>query len=221
MTRGAMTGKRAPQIEARIHALVVGTTRLGPGYRAGVWFQGCPFRCRGCIAPDTLRFDGGVTMEVGEIIGAIEADCRIDGVTCSGGEPFAQPEALASLLAGVRDRCGIIVFSGYRLEHLRSRGTRHRAVAAALRLIDVLIDGVYVEERNNSHTQMSGSDNQRIHFLTDRYADDRYFETYDRASFEVLPTVSGEAMLIGIPTRQSSDVWEILGTTTGLPGGNE
>eukprot|EP01031_Cornospumella_fuschlensis_P012437 gene12437-15196_t len=32
---------------------------LGPGLRAVIWVQGCPFRCSGCVAPETLPFFGG------------------------------------------------------------------------------------------------------------------------------------------------------------------
>ena len=156
-------------------------------------------------------------MDVGEIVREIRDDSRIEGVTCSGGEPFAQAEALAAILRGVRSsQCGTIVFSGYRLEYLRQRAAREPAIAEALGLIDVLIDGVYMEERNNSHLRMRGSDNQRIHFLTDRYMNDKaYFETYDRESFEVQPTISGETMLVGVPSRRVSEVWTILGPTGG------
>ena len=194
---------------------MIGTTRLGPGYRAGIWFQGCPFRCPGCIAPDTLETDSGIAMDVGEIIQAIEADSRIEGITCSGGEPFAQPQALTAILRGLQNsQHGVIVFSGYKLAYLRQRGASESAIADALAQIDVLIDGVYIQERNSSDMQMRGSDNQRIHFLTDRYANDRsYFETYNREAFEIRPTVSGETMLIGVPTRQASALWTILGTT--------
>ena len=91
---------------------------------------------------------------------------------------------------------------------------RDSAVADALRLIDVLIDGVYVESRNNGHLGMHGSDNQRVHHLTDRYKGESYFETYDRDRFEMRPAISGETMLVGVPSRRASDLWTILGPTT-------
>lgn len=202
-------------ITVRIHALVIGVTRLGPGRRAGIWFQGCPFRCRGCITPGALSFAGGTEMDVTEVIRALRRSGDLDGVTCSGGEPFAQPEALAAILDATRClRYGNVVFSGYQLEYLRSLGLRDPAIAKALGLIDVLVDGIYIEERNRGHTWMRGSDNQRIHFLTDRSREEgEYFERYDRESFEIRPTVVGEAMLIGVPSRRAGDVWNILGAT--------
>ena len=208
--------------EARIHAVLVGATRLGPGRRAVVWFQGCPFRCRGCITPDALSFDGGTVMDVEEVVRGINTRGGIDGVTCSGGEPFAQPEALAAILHGTRRlRLGSIVFSGYELDCLRRLGSRRPAVADALALVDVLIDGVYIEAANVSKTGLRGSDNQRIHFLTDRGRSELdYFSTYDRGAFEILPTTAGEAMLVGVPNRRAGSVWQILGTA-GRAGGND
>ena len=126
-------------------------------------------------------------MDVEEIIRTIGTDDRIEGVTCSGGEPFAQPQALAAILGGLRNsQHGVIVFSGYRLEYLRQRGASEPDIANALGLID----GVYIEKRNASHTQMRGSDNQRIYFLTDRYETERsYFETDGRRTTIFYPSL--------------------------------
>ena len=210
------------KVEARIHAVVVGSARLGPGRRAVVWFQGCPFRCRGCITPGALSFDGGTVMDVGEVVRGINTGGDVDGVTCSGGEPFAQPDALAAILRGTRRlRLGSIVFSGYELDDLRRLGSHRPAVADALALVDVLIDGFYIEAANVSKMGLRGSDNQRIHFLTDRGREELdYFSTYDRAAFEILPTAAGEAMLVGVPSRRAGSVWQILGAA-GRAGGND
>src|SRR5262249_36419180 len=37
-------------------------TVLGPGTRAVLWVQGCPLRCPGCVAPETLPFAGGTAV---------------------------------------------------------------------------------------------------------------------------------------------------------------
>ena len=132
------------------------------------------------------------------------------------------PMALTAILRGLRNsQRGVIVFSGYKLEYLRQRGTLEPAITDALELVDVLIDGVYIEALNSGDMQMRGSDNQRIHFLTDRYANEQsYFETYNREAFEIRPTVSDETMLIGVPTRRASELWTILGATNELTGEN-
>ena len=156
-------------------------------------------------------------MDVDEVIREIQADGRIEGVTCSGGEPFAQADALAAILGGLQTpECGTIVFSGYRLEHLMRRSQHDVAIAKALAQIDVLIDGVYLEEKNKSRSTMRGSDNQRVHYLTERYKGEHaYFDGYDRDAFEMRATNFGDTMLVGVPSRRAVDVWTILAPSKG------
>ena len=42
-------------------------TVLGPGVRAVLWVQGCPLRCPGCVAPETLPFAGGEVVQVSRL----------------------------------------------------------------------------------------------------------------------------------------------------------
>jgi anaerobic ribonucleoside-triphosphate reductase activating protein len=42
-------------------------TVLGPGRRAVLWVQGCPFRCPGCVAPETQAFRGGESVDVASL----------------------------------------------------------------------------------------------------------------------------------------------------------
>lgn len=144
-------------------------TALGPGRRAVLWVQGCPLRCRGCVAAETLPFDGGTPATVGELAQWLGALPDIEGVTLSGGEPFAQAAALAALLDAVRERrpdFGAMAYSGFRHEALTRGTSGQRALLARL---DLLIDGPYVAARH-APLLWRGSSNQRIHLLTDRYA---------------------------------------------------
>jgi anaerobic ribonucleoside-triphosphate reductase activating protein len=90
-----------------------------------------------------------------------------DGLTLSGGEPFDQPQALARLIALLRERyveLEVLAYSGYLLEELQQAGS---AVAELLRAIDMLIDGAYREEMPCTLI-WRGSDNQRLHLLSPR-----------------------------------------------------
>ena len=69
----------------------------GPGIRAVVWVQGCPFRCEGCFNERFLPFSPAQQVSVSELAGTILSLPGIDGVTFSGGEPFAQAGPLAEL----------------------------------------------------------------------------------------------------------------------------
>src|SRR5712691_11077886 len=62
---------------------------LGPGIRAVIWVQGCPLRCAGCLAAETLPFEGGTAMPVDQLASWLTSLSGIEGVTFSGGEPFA------------------------------------------------------------------------------------------------------------------------------------
>lgn len=211
MTASAFPGTRPGAQAATLHAVVLGTTRLGPGNRAAVWFQGCPFRCPNCIAPDTLSAEGGSEMYVETLWQRIHAAGPFDGLTCSGGEPFAQPAALAALARKAKDHgLNVIVFSGYKYAALRTKGSRDNAVAAALDAVDVLIDGIYVDHLNED-TGMRGSRNQGIHFLSDRLRDHRsYFETYDKNAFELRPDALGDTALVGVPSKATGRLWQTL-----------
>jgi len=148
----------------------VGTRALGPGLRSVVWVQGCPFRCAGCIAPGWIPGDGGRRVPVADLAEELLADQEVTGLTFSGGEPMLQAAALADLAGHARDRrdLTLIVFTGFRLDELRRRPPGP-GVADLLGQADVLIDGRYVAARNDDRG-LRGSDNQRVHLLTDRLA---------------------------------------------------
>jgi anaerobic ribonucleoside-triphosphate reductase activating protein len=143
---------------------------LGPGTRAVIWVQGCPLRCHDCIAQETLSFDGGTRMSVAELAGWLCSLTDVEGVTFSGGEPFAQAAPLALLLDQVRaTRPGFTAmsYSGFTLAALR-RGTA--AQRDLLDRLDLLVDGPYQVTRHGD-LRWRGSSNQRLIPLSDRYRD--------------------------------------------------
>ncbi|MFJ6982424.1 MULTISPECIES: 4Fe-4S single cluster domain-containing protein [unclassified Streptomyces] len=75
---------------------------LGPGRRLVLWFQGCGLACAGCMSRHTWDAEGGRTTTVGALLRLWEAALErgAEGLTVSGGEPLAQPEALGALLRG-------------------------------------------------------------------------------------------------------------------------
>ena len=146
-------------------------TVLGPGTRAVVWVQGCPFRCQGCVVPESLPFAGATEMSPEALAHELLALDDIEGLTFSGGEPFAQALLLAQfidVLRADRPEWSFLSYSGFTIEHLATRGTPGQH--SLLQRLDVLIDGPYVQSR---HTDLiwRGSDNQRVLFLTSRYRD--------------------------------------------------
>lgn len=182
---------------SRVHFPV---TTLGPGRRVGIWFQGCSIRCPGCISADTW-VKREPDLPVADLLQNIrEWLSQCDGVTISGGEPFEQPDALADLLGAIRAEWdpNVLVYSGLDFEGLRE----HPLVLSGL--IDALISEPFLQEEAQTKP-LRGSDNQRLHFLTERGR--RLFAQYDLASsqpeksLDVMFDADGMVWLAGIPRR--------------------
>lgn len=135
----------------------------GPGLRTVLFVQGCPHRCPGCHNPQAQPWEGGYWRDVDSLAESLCAERGIRGVTFSGGEPFAQAEALA-YLAGKLKKAGldIVVYSGYTYEELCEMAKNDGAVAALLENCDLLVDGPYLEEKRDIGLAFRGSSNQRI-----------------------------------------------------------
>ncbi len=132
---------------------------LGPGKRVGIWFCGCPRRCKGCSNPELWEFKARyktTPQRVYELVVKIAISYPIEGFTITGGDPMFQANALQELIALLRNVSDdILVYTGYNLSDLSGE---------ALKGISVLIDGEYIESRNTGCV-LRGSDNQVIHVL--------------------------------------------------------
>lgn len=169
---------------------------LGPGTRFVVWVQGCPLSCAGCVSPQWIPFTGGHRLAVAELAEEIIAS-DADGLTLSGGEPFAQAAALTRLVTAVRSRrdLSVLCYTGYTLEHLRRTGDP--GSLALLSTVDVLVDGPYVAARHGD-LRWRASDNQRVHDLTGRHtAELATPDTGGGLQIEVLP--GGGVQWLGVP----------------------
>ncbi|MFV0412510.1 MAG: anaerobic ribonucleoside-triphosphate reductase activating protein [Oscillospiraceae bacterium] len=133
----------------------------GPGLRCVVFGQGCPHNCPGCHNPATHPFTGGEMVSVSELFARIGRYPLCSGVTFSGGEPFAQPEAFAALARLLRKtgRYELAAYSGYTFEELLAGSTAQKDL---LSLVDILIDGRFELPQKNLNLRFRGSANQRI-----------------------------------------------------------
>lgn len=193
LTLSDLHAPRSIQVADRVEHTCV----LGPGCRAGVWCQGCPLRCPGCISPAFLPFAGGEQWLVTDLADWLVALPDIDGATFSGGEPFAQAGALAALIDEVRSRrdLSMMAYSGFTIEHLRRAGDADQR--RLLERLDLLVDGPYVESQHGS-LRWRGSANQRLHILTDRHAD-LAGQTDETAGLEASVRQDGSFGVIGVP----------------------
>ena len=143
----------------------------GLGVRVTLFVSGCTHHCRGCFQPETWEFDYGkpYTQETEQSIIDMLAPDYIDGLTLLGGEPM-EPEnqrELLSLLRRVRAVCpgkNVWCYTGYTLEAdvLGESRARCEVTDELLRLIDVIVDGEFVEAEKNISLAFRGSENQRI-----------------------------------------------------------
>ena len=136
----------------RIAGTIAHSLVNGDGIRFVVFVQGCPHGCKGCQNPDTWDFDGGMEVSAEEIAEQYKRTRFLDGITLSGGEPFAQEEACLELL----DRLpgvNVWIYTGYEYEDIRDTELAKRA--------DVLVVGRFVESLK-CEGELFGSSNQRI-----------------------------------------------------------
>lgn len=124
----------------------------GEGTRYVVFLQGCPHHCPSCQNPDTWDFNGGIEVPVETIAKDFKSKKLLDGITLSGGEPFAQQKAcieLLKLLPGVN----VWIYTGYEYEDIQN--------TELAKLADVLVVGRFIESLK-CEGKMYGSSNQKI-----------------------------------------------------------
>lgn len=143
----------------------------GPGVRVTLFVSGCTNHCPGCFQPETWSFTYGepFTEETQEKLLDMLAPKYINGLTLLGGDPF-EPEnqrALVPFLRRVREAYPtktIWAFSGFLYEDMLTTGCHaHCEVTEEmLSLIDVLVDGPFIEEKKDIALRFRGSSNQRL-----------------------------------------------------------
>lgn len=142
----------------------------GIGVRVVLFVSGCTHHCKGCFQPETWSFDYGqdyTKATEAEILEALRP-AFIDGLTLLGGEPF-EPQNQAELIKLLRrirkelPEKTVWAFSGYTFEELTGESRARCAVTdEMLSMVDVLVDGEFVEEKRNISLQFRGSENQRL-----------------------------------------------------------
>ncbi|MBE6745928.1 MAG: anaerobic ribonucleoside-triphosphate reductase activating protein [Ruminococcaceae bacterium] len=144
----------------------------GEGVRTTLFVSGCTNHCENCFQPETWDFAYGeeFTEETERQIIDSLAPYYVNGLTLLGGEPFEpknQPRLL-ELLKKVRaehPEKDVWCFTGFTLDgELLKDGSYPRCDVTdeMLSLIDVLVDGRYVEALKDISLRFRGSSNQRI-----------------------------------------------------------
>ncbi len=143
----------------------------GPGVRTSLFVSGCTHHCPNCFNAIAWDFDYGepfTEQTAQELIDSMTP--FITGLTILGGEPM-EPEnqpALLDFLRRFRTSCPdktVWCYSGYTWEELTGeKPSRCRTphVSALLALMDVLVDGEFIQALHDVTLRFRGSRNQRI-----------------------------------------------------------
>lgn len=147
-------------MKIRIAGLVNDSVVDGPGLRLTVFTQGCPHHCMGCHNPQSHDFDGGEVVDTDSILETARDNILLDGITLSGGEPFAQAEACTIIAKGAHESgLNVWCYTGYTFETLMSGNDGWREL---LKNIDILVDGPFIMAQKTLDCRFRGSGNQRI-----------------------------------------------------------
>ena len=146
-------------MEIRLFGTVNDSIVDGPGLRYTIFTQGCLHHCPGCHNPQSHPLDGGYLEDCDKILAEIFNNPLLDGITLSGGEPMLQIEPLKYICQEVKKHhLNIVIYSGYTYEQIISDQNK----LSLLKLGDMLVDGLYVEEKRSLALLYRGSSNQRL-----------------------------------------------------------
>ncbi len=145
----------------RYHNITTDDMLNGDGLRTVLWVAGCEHRCPGCHNPITWDIDGGIPFDEDaerELFEKLSAD-YISGITFSGGDPLHKQNRgeiirLAKRVRAELPEKTIWLYTGYSWEEVRE--------LEVIPLLDVLVDGEYVEAVRDPKLHWKGSANQRV-----------------------------------------------------------
>lgn len=134
----------------------------GPGVRVSLFVSGCRRHCKGCFNSEAWDFDYGQKMTIGtdaELMELLDNE-HVAGLSILGGDPL-EPENRDSVewtCTSVRlcfgEKKSIWLWTGYFWEDIQDW--------PGLDMIDVLVDGPFVEELKDLRLPYCGSSNQRV-----------------------------------------------------------
>ncbi len=143
----------------------------GLGCRTVLFVSGCRNACKGCFQPETWAFDYGKEFDESvekELLDSLEPS-YVQGLTLLGGDPFEEEnqEGLIDFVRKVKERFpqkDIWAYTGYLLDKDLIKGGRKYTEYTddLLSMIDVLVDGPFIQEMANLMLKFKGSANQRV-----------------------------------------------------------
>lgn len=137
------------------------------GIAVSLWTVGCPHHCKGCHNQNLWDYDAGQDIPIKMVIDELKEKINKNGVmrnlSILGGEPLDPQNVkdVDKVLKEIRatyPNIKIYLWTGYTFEELEKR----EDVRGALRNVDVLIEGRFIEELRQD-LPLRGSSNQRVY----------------------------------------------------------
>jgi len=149
----------------RFHNITVDDMQNGDGLRVVLWLSGCSHHCKNCQNPITWDAKDGKKFDVvakNELFEALSRD-YISGITFSGGDPLHQANlwGVKKLIREIRRRFPnktIWLYTGYTWREICENCKMLRLIS----LVDVLVEGRFIEELKDTNYHWAGSTNQRV-----------------------------------------------------------
>ena len=134
----------------------------GPGVRVSIFLQGCTFNCKNCFNPETHDFNGGQEFTdetIQHVIDLCKSD-NIKGLSILGGEPMhpKNQDGTAKLAKAFKEAYpekDLWMWTGFVFD-------KDLKYKDAMKYVDVLVDGQFVEELHDPRLKWRGSSNQRV-----------------------------------------------------------
>lgn len=150
----------------RIAQIIDKTEVEGPGLRTAIWVQGCTLNCPGCCNQEYLPFSGGTHWNEKDLADYC-VQINTNGITLLGGEPLQQPQQVKKFLTHLREIStrSVMLFSGYTWKYIKKQPLLCEIVS----LCDLIVAGPYIQKYTPTTRRWIGSENQTLHFISERY----------------------------------------------------
>lgn len=154
----------------RYHDITKDDMKNGDGLRVVLWLAGCEHHCPGCQNPITWDPDDGLEFDdtaKKEIFDQLDKD-YISGITFSGGDPLhpANINGVLELIEEIKQKYPdktIWLYTGYTWEQLfDSNNKPYSKRGEVVQNVDVIVDGMFVQNLLDVNYPWAGSRNQRV-----------------------------------------------------------
>lgn len=163
-------------IHINYHNITHDDMNNGDGLRVVLWLSACSHHCYNCQNPQTWNPNGGILFDESakqEIFNELSKD-YVSGITFSGGDPLHENnlDEVLKLVQEIRTSFPektIWLYTGYKFEKImiplminKIPTLEEDKRISIIRLIDILVDGEYVDEQRDITLKWRGSSNQRV-----------------------------------------------------------